>query len=131
MTDYADLEKRLRGIAESTDARATILVRWNTPTGDPDWKPMGPSDTLADLLLSTADALAAQARELAIHVETNVKLAALTDQQVAALSSLRAEVLEAAAAIFEGDELGRQDYCKLSDLRAKCLSRADASGEEN
>lgn len=63
-SDYAELEKRLRALAESTDAKAILCVRWNEPTGLPDWTPFGATESLADKLTEAADAIAALTREL-------------------------------------------------------------------
>lgn len=63
--DYADLEKRLRSIAETDQAKATLVVRFNEPTGEPDWTPFRkPSETLSSKLTEAADALASLTREL-------------------------------------------------------------------
>lgn len=55
--EVEELVKRLRNAAESDHAKATILVRFNEPTGKPDWRPMGPSKTLSEELVFAADTI--------------------------------------------------------------------------
>lgn len=64
MTDTADLEKRLRQLAASTDAKTIFCVRWNEPTGLPDWTPFGATESLSDKLTEAADALSSLTRKL-------------------------------------------------------------------
>jgi hypothetical protein len=59
MTQYSDLAKRLRHIAESDDAKATLIVRFNKPNGEPGWTPFKtPGLSLAQVLTEAAAAIA-------------------------------------------------------------------------
>ena len=53
------LKEDLRNLADTGYARATLIVRFNQPTGKLDWKPMDASVSLSDKLREAAAAIEA------------------------------------------------------------------------
>lgn len=130
--EVEDLVKRLRNAAESPYAKAALLIRFNEPTGKPDWQPMGPSKTLSEELVLTADTIeslrASLARTEAEREEFALRWSNCAMRNAIALREIQ---LLAAAGLESGCVEGDDEYTLFTSIhRLSCeqqgtgLSRA-------